>query len=275
MKKITLGVIGNMGPEADELFQARVRKATGAPTDQGSVQMIVVKNPDIPDRTEAILNNGPSPVSEILESFTKLENNDVQMAVMPCNTAHYFRGDIQAETEIVILDMLEATIRAIAKKNPTARIALLATNGTVEAGIYDQYLEKAGFTSALKPQGNDQENLVHAAIYGPLNGDGVMRTPSGIKAGQKEDPAKLLGQAVEKLVDQGADSVILGCTELPIVQELLEQSFPQVTFVDPMEEVAELAVQLSRMAEERAHSGISYAETLILVRQLYAKMVAS
>ncbi len=43
MKRITLGVVGNMGPEADELFQARVRRAAAAERDQDAVQMIVVK----------------------------------------------------------------------------------------------------------------------------------------------------------------------------------------------------------------------------------------
>ncbi len=196
MKRITLGVVGNMGPEADELFQARVRRAAAAERDQDAVQMIVVKNPDIPDRTEAILNDGPNPAIEILESIKKLEKCGVQMAVMPCNTAHFFRNDVQAGTEILILDMLETTIQAIARKNPSATIALLATNGTVATGIYDRYLTEAGFEEALKPCREDQERLVHAAIYGPLSAEQTQRHPVGIKAGKKEEPAKLLALAI-------------------------------------------------------------------------------
>ncbi len=68
--------------------------------------------------------------------------------------------------------------------------------------------------------------------------------------------------------------MILGCTELPIVQEWLEREFPQVRFVDPMEEVAERAVELYRAAEEQITDEMSYADTLVVVRQLYAQLIS-
>lgn len=272
MQKILLGVIGNMGPETDELFQARVRVASESPTDQDAVPMIVIKNNNIPDRTEAILNDGQNPVKELTASAKKIEACEAQFAVLPCNTAHYFREDTQKNTDVVLLDMLEATAQSIGKSNPSAIIGLLATNGTVETGIYDQYLEKAGFGESIKPEGDDQENLVHAAIYGSLTGEGNKREPIGIKAGQKENPAKLLGQSVQKLVDRGADTVILGCTELPIVQGALEEQFPIVKFVDPMEEVAKQAVEIAREAEARASDDMSYNQSIELVKDVAAEV---
>lgn len=268
MQKILLGVIGNMGPEADELFQGLVRVASKMKTDQEAVPMIVVKNNNIPDRTEAILNNGENPVPEMSKSAWKLEACEVQFAVQTCNTSHYFREDVQKNTEVVILDMLAATAQSIAKHNPSAKIGLLATNGTVQTGIYDRYLEKAGFGEAIKPEGDDQENLVHAAIYGPLTGDGKKRKPIGLKAGKTEGPAKLLGQAVQKLVDRGADIVILGCTELPIDEALLKDQFPDLKFVDPMEEVAIQAVKIARQAQAKANDDMSYKQSIELVKDV-------
>src|ERR1700747_2445684 len=81
-----LGIIGNVGPEADELLQRLIRleaTAHGAKKDQDYLPMIVVKNPEITDRTLAIFEGGKSPVVGIVKSCQILESCGSYLAALP------------------------------------------------------------------------------------------------------------------------------------------------------------------------------------------------
>ncbi|GEM79630.1 aspartate/glutamate racemase family protein [Vibrio superstes] len=257
MKKILFGVIGNMGPEADALFQDIVAKKEmdhGALKDQDHMGMLVVKNPDIPDRSEAINEGGQDPVRELLKSAQLLERNNVRFAVMTCNTAHYFRERVQQCTGVYMVDMLKTTVDLIKEQNPEAIVGILCTNGTYNSGIYDQYLNDAHLVY-VKPDSYAQEHYVHSAIYGEVTGEKTpcgqdIRIKNGIKSGEFERNAVLLGKALQPLVDKGVTSVILGCTELPLVRKFLQTQFPDVHFIDPMEAVANRVVRIYKKAEQ-------------------------
>ncbi|CAM4215143.1 aspartate/glutamate racemase family protein [Vibrio agarivorans] len=258
MKKVRFGVIGNMGPEADALFQDIVAKMEiehGALKDQDHMGMIVVKNPDIPDRSEAINEGGKDPVPEMVKSAKLLEQVNVQFAVMTCNTAHYFRERVQAKTDVYIVDMLKTTVDRIKAENPESVVGILCTNGTYNSGIYDTYLQQENLVF-VKPDSYAQEHYVHSAIYGETTGEKTacgqaIRETNGIKSGEFERNAELLSKAIERFQTQGVTSVILGCTELPLVRNILQQKFPDIQFIDPMEAVADRVVCLYKQAEER------------------------
>ncbi|MEZ8965116.1 hypothetical protein BCT86_03625 [Vibrio breoganii] len=261
MKKLLFGVIGNMGPEADALFQDIVAKKEmehGALKDQEHMGMLVVKNPDIPDRSEAINEGGEDPVRELLKSAQLLERNNVRFAVMTCNTAHYFRERVQQCTGVYIVDMLKTTVDTIKAQDPESIVGILCTNGTYNSGIYDQYLEDAHLVF-VKPDSYSQEHYVHSAIYGEVTGEKTqcgqdIRIKNGIKSGVFERNAELLAKAVQPLADKGVSTVILGCTELPLVRNLLQKQFPDIHFIDPMEAVADRVVSIYNTAEERMKS---------------------
>ncbi|MFA0448488.1 hypothetical protein BCU83_06090 [Vibrio breoganii] len=261
MKKLLFGVIGNMGPEADALFQDIVAKKEmehGALKDQDHMGMLVVKNPDIPDRSEAINEGGEDPVRELLKSTQLLERNNVRFAVMTCNTAHYFRERVQQCTGVYIVDMLKTTVDTIKAQDPESIVGILCTNGTYNSGIYDQYLEDAHLVF-VKPDSYAQEHYVHSAIYGEVTGEKTqcgqdIRIKNGIKSGVFERNAELLAKAVQPLADKGVSTVILGCTELPLVRNLLQKQFPDIHFIDPMEAVADRVVSIYNTAEERMKS---------------------
>ncbi|WP_299573261.1 amino acid racemase [uncultured Shewanella sp.] len=267
MKDLIFGVVGNMGPEADILFQDIIFKeevAHGAVKDQDHMGMVVIKNPDIPDRSEAINEGGSDPIPEMLESVKFLERNQVHFAVMTCNTAHYFRNDLQAQTDVYLLDMLKATTHKIQQENPQATVGILCTNGTYNSAIYDKYLEEAQI-AFFKPTVEIQERYVHSAIYGAKTGEKTqcgqdIRTPFGIKSGEFVNNAKLLCKAIETLTEQGADTIILGCTELPLVRSILEAEFIDVEFIDPMETVAEKVVEVYEAAKHLYFNTQSIAE---------------
>ena len=278
MKDIVFGVMGNMGPEADALFQDIVAKeeiTQGALKDQDHMAMLVVKNPDIPDRSEAINEGGQDPVPEMVKSAKILEKNNVNYAVMTCNTAHYFRDAVQAQTSVYLVDMLKATTEAIKGKNPSAVVGVLCTTGTYNSGIYDRYLDLDGIHFyKLNPE--EQESYVHSAIYGKKTGEKTecgqeIRAKEGIKSGVFDSNAELLSNAIRSLQVKGVDTIILGCTELPLVRRKLQENFPTVDFIDPMEVVATNVVDIYKMAESLLEQGLASKTNIRKVEDIKGK----
>ena len=107
-EKKTIGILGGMGPLATaDLFQ-KITLLTEAETDRDHIRVYIDSNANIPDRTAAILSNGPDPVPEMASALRNLEACGADCVIMPCNTAHYFLPRLQAMTEIPFLSILTA-----------------------------------------------------------------------------------------------------------------------------------------------------------------------
>ena len=134
MKK-SIGILGGMGPLATaDLFQ-KIISLTAAASDNEHIRVYIDSNSSIPDRTEAILSGGPDPLPAMRDSLRKLEACGADCVVMPCNTAHYFLPRLQGLTDIPFLSMLEAAAAACRARFPGETAAVLATRGTLSAGL--------------------------------------------------------------------------------------------------------------------------------------------
>lgn len=207
MKK--LGIIGGMGPEATSFFYARITGRTKASCDQEHLDIMILSHASMPDRTHAILTGDKS---DVLEAATKdiwaLEMLGVENIAIPCNTFHYFLEDLQKETKIPIINMLEETVKAILKENPNVKkIGIMGTDGTLRAGTYFRVCEKMG-VQAVAP-GDEAQKGVMSLIY------------DEIKSGKPADETKFV-RAYEDLKQQGCDAVILACTEISVYKEYHE-----------------------------------------------------
>ncbi len=219
--KRTIGILGGMGPEATARFFELVVRNTRARRDQDHVPIIVCDLPQVPDRTPAILRSGPSPVPALVRGLQVLSRAGARFAVMPCVSAHYFYPALAGRSPLPIVHLIEETAAAVRKIRPrVARVGLLATTGTVRSRIVHDVLEAAGI-EVLTPAVRGQERLMEA-IYGP----------KGIKAGVTSGPPRkaVLGLA-RGLVRAGAQAVVAGCTEVPLV---LRPGDLGVPLVDPM-----------------------------------------
>ena len=145
--------------------------------------------------------------------------------MMPCNTAHNFCPDVEAVTDVPVLNMIVLTRQALEKKGITCA-GLLATSGTVQTGVYQKFF---GDIKLLTPEGEDQEAVMDM-IYG------------GVKAGVMDYDASRVQKTAEKLIAQGAQTIILGCTELPLAMDLYELDFPAT---DPTLELAKGAIRFA------------------------------
>lgn len=199
-----LGILGGMGPLATVDFLEKLTRQTRAQCDQDHVAWITVSQPGIPDRSAAIMagNNGPWPY--LVQGAAWLVAQGVQLIAVPCNTSHYWYGPMQSACPVPILHIAQATVEELHRLPPAqGATAVLATRGTLHANIYGSRLAEQGF--AVLPVSEQEQASVDAII-------------GHVKAGRIPAARSQLRALLAQLAARGVDTVILGCTELPIAQ---------------------------------------------------------
>lgn len=206
-KPFKIGVVGGVGPAATVDFMDKIVRNTPAERDRDHVKLVVEQNPQIPDRTANLIASGADPTIGLYATCKRLEAAEADIIAIPCNTAHAYVERIQPYLAIPVVNMLTATTEHIRQHlPPDSLVGLLATSGTVKSGIYHEAASKAGIP-LLVPDEAHQEKVM-AAIYGDR----------GVKAGFTDGECKRdLLAALDHLTKRGAQAVILGCTELPLV----------------------------------------------------------
>ncbi len=217
MSELTVGVIGGMGPEATVDFMARVLALTDADCDQDHVRLLVDQNPKIPSRQRAILEDDASPGPCLAAMAAKLEACDCDFLVMPCNTAHVFTDAILAATRIPFVSIIDVTMQTAALAS-ARRVGLLATAACVQAGVYQRALEARDRTPVLQTD----DELVE-----------LTRLIAAIKLGRRgADVAEDMQALAAALEQRGADAIILGCTEIPLVLSEEDAGVPLLSSTD-------------------------------------------
>ena len=232
----TIGILGGMGPEASVRLCQQIIELTPAQYDQENLPFILHNLPQIPDRTKAIIENGENPIPKMLEGIQSLQSGGADFIIMPCNTAHYFIEELQDISNAKILSMIEETAKFVSSNYPDSEfIGLLATTGTVMSGIYQKIFRKYSINIKV-PNARTQEDLVMDAIYGK----------NGIKAKHKEAPRKKLERASRELIEEGAQIIIGGCTEICLA---LDQKLVDFVIIDPSKIIALAAIKEATLPE--------------------------
>lgn len=202
-----LGVLGGLGPMATAYFLELIIKMTDAETDQEHLQSIVMNFPTIPDRTAYILGNSQeSPLEPMVALGQQLKAMGAGIIATPCITAHYFHQQLQEGIGLPMIHGIECIAQQL-KAAGIDRVGLMATDGTVQSGIFQRQVEALGMELVL-PDEQGQAGVMKL-IY------------QQVKAG-KEPDAKLFEAIKQQLRSKGAQVVVLGCTEL----SLLKKKFP-------------------------------------------------
>ncbi|MEW6547611.1 MAG: amino acid racemase [Bacillota bacterium] len=203
-KDKVVGILGGMGPAATLDLLSKVLRHTPATRDQEHLRILVDINPKVPDRVAAILEGGEDPGPVLVEMARGLERMGAGLLAIACNTAHYWWQATQEAVGVPVLHMIRETVRYLEGLDPVPRTAgLLASNAVVRVGLYQEALRDAGI-EVVVPSDPAQER--------------VMRVIWGVKGG--EDPGSLqslLRSVADEVVTRGAQCVIAGCTEIPIV----------------------------------------------------------
>jgi len=133
-----LGILGGMGPLATAKLFERIVNLTDAKSDQDHIEMCILNNSSIPDRTKCIFENGESPVEKLNERIKQLIEIGCENFIVPCNTAHYFKDKYIKDERINFIDMIEETTKYLKENFNGLKICVLATIGTVMTNIYGQ-----------------------------------------------------------------------------------------------------------------------------------------
>lgn len=217
MTKPKLGILGGLGPLAtvgfQKIFFDTYQKIYHPKKDQDFPEISVEFACHTPDRTPYILGNSSvSPLEQLIKALKNLENSGCSIIVMPCNTAHFFIDDLQKakSPNTRIINIVEQTALACQKlylKQPL----LLATTGTFASGLYEKYFKIHNLNLTI-PDDGDKKELMN-----------IIYSSSGVKVGfASEENAIKLNAIVDKYSNQ-IDSVILGCTELPLISQKIIQ----------------------------------------------------
>ena len=198
-----LGILGGMGPAASAEFLRLLAAEAPVSSDQEHAVTYLLSDPQIPDRSSAILGRGEDPTERLKKDLLTLVRWGADFLAVPCNTAHYFIDRFREQMPVPLVHIIEVTVEAARKMNPGGAW-LLATKGTMQSGLYQKYAERTGypfFVPDLAAQELVQESigLVKAS-----------RTPEG---------GALLGGVVEKLWQERDIPVCAACTELPLAYD--------------------------------------------------------
>ena len=225
--KKVLGVLGGMGPLATQLFYRMVIEKMDAKCDQEHLNMIILSHATMPDRTKEILEGRTEELFQLLLKDAKmLEINGAGAIAIPCNTSHVLIDRLQESTGIPIINMVEETVTHIKETfaGQDLRIAVLATDGTINMGLYQKALERAGITPVVPNP--ESQKLVMKIIY------------DGVKNGGTIDFSDFL--TIQKdIFEQNCQAAILACTELSCFKEMY--NLPQF-YIDAMGMLTEKSI---------------------------------
>lgn len=225
--KNPIGIIGGMGPMASQLFYKMVTEHTAAEKDQDHINLILLSDASMPDRTGAILSHQyDGPYNQMLEDARFLENAGCRAIAITCNTAHFFADMIADKIGIPILHMIRETAAAAAACCDAGdSVGIMATDGTVQTGLYQKELQAQGLTPFI-PQPEIQKEVMHQ-IY------------DRIKNGQPYD-ADSWKKIEEEYRKAGCRKVLLACTELSVIKA--DEGLSD-WFMDPMETLARKVIE--------------------------------
>ncbi len=198
-----LGVLGGLGPAASADFLRLLARLAPAERDQDHPVVCMYSNPQIPDRSAAILGRGPSPEGDLKTGLLELCRWGAGLLAVPCNTAHFFIDRFRDELPVPLVHIVDATVTRAMRASPRGAW-LIATGGTLASGLYPKKAAELGYRF-LEP-GDDVKALVTDAI-------------ALVKAGRLPESGEVMKTIVARLRD-GADLPVVGaCTELPLAYD--------------------------------------------------------
>ncbi|MFH1105636.1 MAG: amino acid racemase [Candidatus Aenigmatarchaeota archaeon] len=229
MRKKSIGILGGMGPEATADIYLKIikifQKKYGAVFDKDYPPVIIYSLP-IPDVVKEIENKDLAKCM-VLDAVKKLESCGADFIILACNTINVFLSDIEKSVSIQIVNTAKETGAAI--KNRYKTVGLLSTTATSEFDIFDQEFEGLGI-KIIKPDADSQKILT----------DVILNILGGKKS---EGDKKRVGNIIKKLSSSGAEAVVLGCTDLPLLIDT--QYIEDIEIIDTNNILAEAAVKKS------------------------------
>ena len=226
-----IGILGGMGTQAGLDFCNKLAILNRGKSDQEYPMFILYNKSKIPKRPEN-LKKYYNVLKSLIEGCRLLQKNKCKFIVMPCNTAHYWRDDLQKRIKIPILSMpKEVFLHTKRNCKRGSKIGILCTEATIKTKVYSRYFDKN--FELVSPTNTLQKRCVNKAI-------------KFVKMGKVKDAEKVIRPAINYLIKIKCKKIILGCTELPIAI-FAYKSFKKIKeskiFIDPNLLLASVSMQ--------------------------------
>lgn len=201
----TIGLLGGMSWESTITYYRLLNEAVKGELGRLHSAKILMYSVDFEEIVELKYKDDWTQIGQILaKAAAKLEQAGADCLVLATNTIHKVADDITVATSVPFIHIADATADAIKQKG-VSRVGLLGTRFTMEEAFYkDRLIHKHGL--AVQVPNGEERDLVHDVIYDELClGD--------IRAGSRDRYRTI----IQHLVDNGAEAVILGCTEIGLL----------------------------------------------------------
>ena len=224
----TIGLIGGMSWESSIEYYRIINETVKAKLGGLHSAKSIMYSVDFAD-IEILQHQGQwaEAAQMLINAAKNLENSGADFIVLCTNTMHKVADDIQANVKIPLLHIADATAQLV-KDSGVKKIGLLGTRFTMEEEFYKGRLSQKYGLIVNVPNAQERE-IVHRVIYDEL-------VIGEIRQHSKEQYIGI----IEQMVDQGAEGVILGCTEIGL---LIHKQDSQVPLFDTTRIHAEAAAE--------------------------------
>ncbi|MBI3458787.1 amino acid racemase [Candidatus Azambacteria bacterium] len=203
--KKKIGILGGMGPLASANIYLKIVKIAQemyhAEQDTDFPPIFIYSLPLFGfDETGFV---DPTLVKDqLITGVKKLEDAGSNFIIIACNTVHHFYQEMQNLVKIPILSIIEETAKAIKEKGYKV-VGLLSSESTNELKIYQKIFNN--YSIKVLSLNKHQQNLINQVIIHVMAGT------------QGYIDKRCIQSIIDNLCEQGAESIVLGCTELPLI----------------------------------------------------------
>ena len=222
-----LGVLGGMGPAACAEFLRILARDAPAKDDSQHPKIIMLSDPDTPDRSDGLMGIGPDPLPVIQKNLLQLVEWGADVLAVPCNTAHYFIDRFRGEIPVPLVHIVEVTVDAARELSKGNCSWLLATDGTQKSLIYPSCAAEKRY-HFLKPSEEQQGKIQSCIRY--------------VKSGEMKTAGEIMNDVVTELWNERDVPVTMGCTELPLAYDA--SGLPQDRQVSSLKALSEACIKI-------------------------------
>lgn len=220
-----LGILGGMGPAATAEFLRLLAVKAPAQNDQQHPVMYLLSDPQIPDRSSAIMGKGTDPSERIMADLFSLVKMGADILTVPCNTAHYFIDMFINEIPVPLIHIVDETVN-LSKKRAPKGCWLISSIGTRNCGLYQNYADKIGYSLFIP--GNDEAEKVHTAA-------------ELIKSGKLDEANRLVAEVIRTLQNIMDIPFMVACTEFPLAYNTL--GLPTENMISCLDALSEACIR--------------------------------
>ena len=204
----TIGILGGLGPESTILYYRYITQKYYETHRNYAYPQIVIYSVNF----QEFIDTGYETAPKVKEAIKRLHRAGADFAVAACNSVHIVYDQVSKTTPIPWISIMDVTAEAITARG-LSKVGLLGTIFTMSKGFYQKALARHGIET-ITPDSRVQKTL-NGIIYGEL-----------VRNVVKKSSQRFVLKCVDDLSKQGAQGVILGCTELPFAARQADTSVP-------------------------------------------------